>query len=61
MLLEDVEGKVDEGKHTSAGSLPESSPTPPGGLPSASSPPSDEVMHNLQPNSMPGIPGPVHL
>uniref|UniRef100_G1PG33 AKNA domain-containing protein n=1 Tax=Myotis lucifugus TaxID=59463 RepID=G1PG33_MYOLU len=42
MLLEDVEGKVDEGKHTSAGSLPESSPTLPGGLPSASSPPSDE-------------------
>ncbi|XP_023612786.1 protein AKNAD1 [Myotis lucifugus] len=57
MLLEDVEGKVDEGKHTSAGSLPESSPTLPGGLPSASSPPSDEVMHNLQPNSMPGNPG----
>ncbi|XP_014390160.1 PREDICTED: protein AKNAD1 [Myotis brandtii] len=43
MLLEDVEGKVDEGKHTSAGSLPESSPTLPGGLPSASSPPSDEA------------------
>ncbi|XP_070252673.1 protein AKNAD1 [Myotis yumanensis] len=42
MLLEDVEGKVDEGKHTSVGSLPESSPTLPGGLPSASSPPSDE-------------------
>nr|KAF6290127.1 AKNA domain containing 1 [Myotis myotis] len=42
MLLEDVEGKVDEGKHTSAGSLPESSPTLPGGLLSASSPPSDE-------------------
>ncbi|XP_054568112.1 protein AKNAD1 isoform X2 [Eptesicus fuscus] len=42
MLLEDVEGKADEGKHTSAGSLPESSPTLPGDLPSASSPPSDE-------------------
>ncbi|ELK30743.1 Protein AKNAD1 [Myotis davidii] len=42
MLLEDVEGKADEGKHTSAGSLPERSPTPQGGLPSASSPPSDE-------------------
>ncbi|CAK6439246.1 unnamed protein product [Pipistrellus nathusii] len=41
-LLGDVEGKADEGKHTSAGSLPESSPTLPGDLPSASSPPSDE-------------------
>lgn len=61
MLLEDVEGKADEGKHTSAGSLPESSPTLPGDLPSASSPPSDEVMHNLQPNSMPGNTVPVHL
>lgn len=60
MIREDVEGEVDEGKHTSAGSLPEHSPTLPGDLPSASSPPSDEVTHNLQLSSMPGNMGPVH-
>ncbi|XP_016073649.1 PREDICTED: protein AKNAD1 [Miniopterus natalensis] len=42
MLPEGVEGKMDEGKHSSAGSPPVSPPAVPGDLPSASSPPSDE-------------------
>ncbi|KAM5294626.1 protein AKNAD1 [Glossophaga mutica] len=54
MLLEEVKEKIGEGKHTSASSPPENSPAALADLPPTSSPPSDEVIQNLRPNSMPG-------